>query len=139
VNASRYRANLLAIVAKARAALAPNGTLVWATTTPVAASCSSGSAEACFGITPACVDQINAIAAEAFATMDDVVVDDLFGGVNAVCGHGFEHCPLQRWGGVLPTQTGKQFLAISVAHTVAPLLGPAWAAKAARWTEPIHD
>ena len=83
--------------------------------------------EPCYNVSPACVAQYNKLAADAFAGEPDVVVDDLYGAVNAVCGEGFHRCSLQRWGDVHPTQAGKQFLAVAVAHSIAPLLGPAWA------------
>ena len=138
VNASQYVKNLQYMVGRMRGALAPGGKIVWATTTPIQANCSAppldGPPQAnpaygpCYGVPPACVRQYNALAAEAFAGQPDIVTDDLYAAVNAVCGAGFHRCTLQRWHDVHPTQAGKQFLAIAVAHSIAPLLGPAWRA-----------
>ena len=63
-----------------------------------------------------------------------MVVCDLNAAVTAVCGKGYGkgECNLQRYENVHFTDAGKQFCAIEVAHTVAPLLAPKWLKLAPR-------
>ena len=75
-----------------------------------------------------CVDDYNAAALALLGSKPDVEVCDLNAAVVEVCGKGYGkgECPLQRFENVHFTDAGKQFCAIEVAHSVAPLLAPAW-------------
>jgi lysophospholipase L1-like esterase len=114
-----YVQNLGDIYAKASKALAPGGKIVWVTTTPVSTS------DPGVGFNT-CVDTYNAAALKLLGAKSDVVVADLNAAVNKVCGKGYEDCNLQRWHNVHFTTAGKQFCAVEVANTVAPLLAPKW-------------
>lgn len=52
-----------------------------------------------------------------------MVVADVYSAVLEVCGTDFQTCSLQHEHDVHPSGPGKQFLALEVAATVAPLLG----------------
>ena len=121
-----YVKNLGTIYEAAHNSLAKGGKIVWVTTTP-----HSTTATDC-GITGAvfntCIDDYNAAALALLGAKPDVEVCDLNAAVTAVCGKGYGKggCKLQRYENVHFTDAGKQFCAIEVAHTVAPLLAPKW-------------
>lgn len=119
-----YIRNLGLIYDTASRSLGPNGTIVWVSTTPH----SVGHFDC--NITGAafnqCIDEYNEAALEFFSSKSNVVVSDLNKAMNSVCGYGFTTCNLQRWMNVHPTTAGKQFLAVELAHTIAPLLAPKW-------------
>ena len=122
----RYRANLETIYSAIHKSLAPNGTVVWTSTTPIATNCSSVVKNGCYNVKPECVVQYNAIAADVFGSKPDAVINDVYAAVNGVCGANFTTCSLQHEGDVHPSGPGKQFLAIETAAVIAPLLGPRW-------------
>jgi len=123
-----YIKNLQTIYDAAHASLAPNGSIVWVTTTP------HSTTQADCGLTGTsfnqCIDDYNAAALQLLGDKTDVQVCDLNAAVVAVCGKGYGKggCNLQRYENVHFTDAGKQFCAIEVAHTVAPLLAPKWMA-----------
>lgn len=126
-----YIKNLGLIYEAAHSALAPKGSIVWVTTTP-----HSTTQEDC-GITGTafnqCVDDYNAAALALMGAKSDVVVCDLNAAVTKMCGKGYGsagQCHIQRHENVHFTDAGKEFCAIEVAHTVAPLLAPKWLALA---------
>jgi hypothetical protein len=82
VSEKNYVANILAIYRASVAKLAPGGTFLWTTTTPVARGRPAGR-DMC---PPACVVRYNAIAAAALGGKPQVKFNDLFGNVSAVCG-----------------------------------------------------
>ena len=124
VNATRYAQNLRTIYEAAHAALARGGTIVYTTTTPIAANCSTNFPRGCYGVAPECVVQRNQIALDVLGKKNDVVINDVWSAVSDVCGVNFTTCSLQHEGDVHPSGPGKQFLAIELAATVAPLLRP---------------
>jgi hypothetical protein len=121
-----YIQNLATIYEAAHSSLAPNGSIVWVTTTP------HSTTQADCGLTGqafnACIDDYNAAALELLGKKPDVKVCDLNAAVVSVCGKGYGkgECNLQRYENVHFTDAGKQFCAIEVAHAVAPLLAPKW-------------
>jgi hypothetical protein len=60
---------------------------------------------------------------QAIGSEPNVVVADVYSAVLKVCGVGFQTCSLQHEHDVHPSGPGKQFLALEIAATVAPLLG----------------
>lgn len=76
-----------------------------------------------YGVQDACVANYNSIAAKLLGSKPNVVIADTYSAVLGVCGKGFTTCPLQHQGDVHPSGPGKQFLALEIAATVAPLLG----------------
>lgn len=119
-----YVKNLDIIYTAASAALAPSGKIVWVTTTPhsmYGTDCSITGAQ--FNT---CISDYNAAALSLLSSKPDVVVSDLNAAVTAVCGKNYETCNLQRWHNVHFTSAGKQFCAVELAKTVAPLLAPRW-------------
>merc|ERR1711957_721171 len=107
--------------------IAPGGSVVWTSTTPIAQNCSHpGEAGPCYGVQPECVAQYNEIALELLGQEPSVVVNDLWAEVNAVCGVNFTSCSLQHFHDVHATAAGRQFTAIKTAQSIAPLLGPSW-------------
>jgi hypothetical protein len=126
VNATAYRANIETIYAKASAALAAGGKVVWTSTTPIATNCSSPAhPKGCYNVKPECVAKYNSIAADVLLNKPDVLANDVYAAVLKVCGEGFETCSLQHEYDVHPSGPGKQFLAIEMATTIAPFLGNA--------------
>ena len=123
-----YIHNLGLIFDAAAQALAPGGTILWVSTTPVP----EGDGAPTCGISGtafnSCVDDYNAAALTLLATKPHVQarVVDLNSAVHQVCGKGFRTCNLQRWHNVHFTDAGKQFCAVEVAAAIAPLLAPAW-------------
>ena len=130
MNETAYTANILAIYNKIHAALAPGGKVVWVTTTPIAANQSTPSPDKpfgpgngkCYGVQDACVAAYNAAVLKLLGSKSDVVVADVYSAVKGVCGEHFQTCSLQHEHDVHPSGPGKQFLAIEVAATIAPLL-----------------
>lgn len=129
VNATAYRANLETLYTAIHSSLAPNGKLIWTSTTPIATNCTvpSTGKPGCYGVAPACVAEYNQIAADVLGGKPDVVVNDVFAAVNTACGVNFTTCSLQHEGDVHPSGPGRQFLAIELVAVAAPLLGPKWA------------
>lgn len=82
-----------------REALAPGGSIVWTSTTPIAQDCSlPGQPQGpCYGVQPECVERYNSIALEVLGDKPDVVVNDLWSEMNAVCGTNFTSCSLQHY------------------------------------------
>ena len=121
VRATAYTENLESVYADAHAALSPGGSIVWVSTLP--APMASGE--------NGCVKTYNAAASKLFAAKEDVVVADLYNAVTKICGENItlSSCPLQKANSNRLTASGRQFSGIVVAHAIAPLLGPAWAAK----------
>jgi hypothetical protein len=68
----------------------------------------------------------NTIAGEVFGGKPNVVFNDVYNAVNLVCGRNFSTCALQHHNDVHPSGPGRQFLAVELAATVAPILGDAW-------------
>ena len=72
------------------------------------------------------VDQ-DAAAKQLIASKPAVkAVADLNNVVNSMCGKGYTTCNLQRYHNVHFTTAGKQFCAVEVSYTVAPLLASKW-------------
>ena len=82
-----------------------------------------------------CIDDYNGAALKFASVQPGVVVADLNGAVNRVCGKGYSTCNLQRFHNVHFTTAGKQFCAVQVANVVAPLLAPKWAVLEPKQTE----
>ena len=121
VSATAYASNLETIYQAAHAALNPGGSILWVSTLPAGAN---GTA-----VDKRCVRSYNAAAAKLFATKNDTVIADLYAAVTKTCGEDAASCPLQKASGAQLTASGRQFSGIVVAHAIAPLLGPAWAAR----------
>jgi len=124
VEPDAYVRNLEAIYNASRAALAPNGKILWTTTTPTPRDCEKS--EDC-DVADSCVTEYNHLAAKLFADKPDVVVNDLNNAVKQVCGDGYLSCALQLPNNVHFTEAGKQYTAVAVASAIAPLLGSKWA------------
>ena len=126
VTEANYKANILAIYEVSLKKLAPGGTFLWTTTTPVVPRAGD--------VTPGCVEKRNAIAASALSGKPQVKVNDLYGNISAVCGTNYTigACPLQIGttggpGGMHFNSAGRQFTALVTARSIAASLGPAWA------------
>jgi len=126
VSKADYITNLKEIYDTASKSLAPNGSIVWVTTTPHAVMSGYSDCNLTGSQFNDCVNDYNAAAFELMSAKANVVVCDLNKAVNSVCTKGYETCALQLYHNVHFTTAGKQFCAINVAHTVAPLLAPAW-------------
>ena len=118
--------NLQFVYEKASQSLAPGGSVVWVTTTPHAfmkgySDCGLTGSEFNDRII-----EYNEIASTFFSSKANVTVCDLNAAVNAVCGPGYEDCNLQRWNNVHFTTAGKQFCAIELSETIAPLINNKW-------------
>eukprot|EP01043_Picozoa_sp_COSAG02_P059221 COSAG02_NODE_7509_length_2978_cov_2.356721_3_plen_620_part_00 len=144
VNDADYKADILAIYQRIVKALAPGGTVVWTTTTPVAMDWPGGSHH----IDPGCISRRNGIAASALKGKPQLIVNDLYAAVTAVCGTRFKlgECPIQNGapatsgphtssatGGMHFNAAGRQFTALITAQTIVSQLGPAWARMNCSW------
>lgn len=129
VQQAEYIKNLDAVYQVARSALAPDGKIVWVSTTQHGTGCDAASAATCnrWGNFSQCIEDYNNAAAVLWASRPDVITADLHGLVRNTCGDSFDNCNLQLWDNVHPTEAGKQFYAIHIAKVIAPLLGPKWA------------
>eukprot|EP01052_Picozoa_sp_SAG31_P002388 SAG31_NODE_84_length_27014_cov_3.743006_15_plen_598_part_00 len=122
VASTTYIANLEKIYEGAHDALNPGGSIVWVSTLLVQANNSV--------VDKDCVKRCNDLASKIFSEKSDVVVADLHGAMEKVCAEPYAPwCALQKHNNTQLTASGRQFSGIVVAHAVAPLLGPAWAAK----------
>lgn len=131
VSAQDYKANIEAIYEAAVAKLAPGGTFLWTTTTPVAQKCAA---------TAECPPECIAIAASVLGGKPHVKFNDLCANVSAICGTNYSigECPIQRGsvgaptsgaehGGMHFNSAGRQFTALVTARSIVAALGPAWA------------
>ena len=108
-----FAANVKAMVAAATARLARNGSVVWVGSVPAAANDT---------VANACVARLNAAATAVLDNFPGVVVTDLHAAVTAMNGS------LQVQDSAQLSSAGAAFVAVEIAHTVAPLLGGKWAA-----------
>lgn len=123
-----YLENLESIYEAAHSSLAPGGKVVFVTTTPISQLTEANTAKTKPGYSfSGCIKEYNAAAVELLSAKADVVVADLHSAVTRVCGDTYDACNLQLYNNVHFTGAGKQFCAVEVAKTVAPLLGPKWA------------
>lgn len=127
VTSQEYVANMEAIYHKLQAALAPNGTLIWATTTPVPPSYKARNNSD--------VVRINDLMRSLFGPTGKypkVVVHDLYSEVVSRCNRepGSEHypetndCDVLQSRGVHFSDAGKQFTGIMTAASILPYLSP---------------
>ena len=137
-----YKADILAIYDQIAKALAPGGTVVWTTTTPIATDSRVSH------IDPACIPRRNSIAASALRDKPQLVVNDLYAAVTAVCGSNFKlgECPIQNGGpatagpnastatgGMHFNAAGRQLTALVTAQAIVSQLGPGWARMNCSW------
>lgn len=126
---AEYVANLKTIYGVLHDSLAPNGTILWVSTTPVSSAAETpwkGKGPAGWTGLGDCVTSYNAAAVQLLGALPDVQIVDLHSAVTDVCGMQYDQCNLQKWSDVHFTTAGKQFCAVQVAAGIAPKLGPAW-------------
>ena len=125
VSTELYVANMESVYHALRGALAPNGTIIWATTTPVPPSYKQR--------VNSDVVQINAAMASLFgpgSKHPEVVVHDLYGQVVANCRRhptsaGYpetQDCPVLQNNGVHFSDAGRQWTGIMTAASILPYL-----------------
>jgi lysophospholipase L1-like esterase len=136
-----YRKDIIAIYEQIIQALAPGGTVIWTTTTPVATDWPG----VAHHIDPGCIPRRNAIVMSALGGKPRLVVNDLYGAVTAVCGAAFKlgDCPIQNGapasstsvatGGMHFNAAGRQFTALVTAQTIVSQLGPGWRRVNCSW------
>lgn len=125
----QYTSNLQKIFSVLHDHLAPGGTILWVSTTPVGTGAEApfaGKGPPGWTSLGQCIQDYNAAAAKLLAGTPNVEILDLHSAVSDVCGATYDECNLQLWSNVHFTTAGKQFCAVQVAAAVAPKLGPAW-------------
>jgi len=110
IDQADYMRNIASIYEAARAGLAPNGKVVWVSTTPHGTGADQPAVERndhnCnqHGNFSSCITEYNTAAAAFFHTKSDVAIADLHGAVTDVCGGKYYNCNLQLWNNVHSTQ-----------------------------------
>jgi hypothetical protein len=125
IEPSLYAANMEAIYQHLRKALAPNGTLVWTTTTPVPPSYKNRNNSDVLRIN----EQMRSLFGPG-AAHPEVVVHDLYGEIVARCSRdgasaGFPQtsdCLVLQSDGVHMSAAGRQYTGIMVAASILPFL-----------------